>query len=1178
MKAWLLKQLNLTGEFADHLDEVSLTFQNPRLLALGLALLLPIALFIYFRQKRNLPTVPIGLRITLSLTRILILLMLVLVLGSPFLKLDHKAENKPIVAVLFDHSQSMQLPAGPYESEGELLRIAEAAGYRASGAAADADTRRALNRMSRAKLAQAVVGGSAGPFFQKLAKNFDVQYFSFSGDLTRIGVDPAAPKLPEPPTLGGPRTQMGDAVTKVLDDAAGRHVAGIVLLGDGQNNGGRPPAEAAAAAKGMGTPIFTVPVGSSRRLQDVAIVDLFATSLVTVEDTVRVAVTIESHGFDKRPVKVQLRDGDVLLDAKDIILRDTEQQQVELSFKAKKVGAHFLTVTVPPQPEEPEHLRANNTDNVFVRVSEDKLKVLLIEGRPHWDFRFLKNALRRDNGIGGRTGKEVDIRLETEWRRLSKADQAKALPRSLDQLAEYHTVILGDVSRRMLDDDFIDLLVKAVREGGLGLVVQAGPMNMPHRFDEKLQDLLPVRLRKGVPGRYPRGVPSFRLELAPEGSIHEAMRFYDEPGRNQNAWANLPRYYWCAAAERPAPGATVLAWNPIQTDYGKLPLIAHHFAGRGRVLFVGTDETFRWRQNVGERFFYRFWGQATRFVARRDVRGGKKSWIEVRPLRAQPGENAEIELMAFGPDGVALGDPKQVVQVTGGGKMQAVELSADPLVKGRYTGRITPTSAGEYLVAYTPVGEKEPVEGRLRVTNATEELRQPNVNRDRAGDDRVRLAGTDGRIARSGEHRGQAQGRLEVHGTASRGELVGQLAHARAAYLPVYSRCGASPTDGVVMRTRCRLILGALSRWLCQLPCRSSSPSRPHPGCRAKRRTGDPTARRPRTEVQVVARVNARVDRALDYLERTQIKEGAAAGAWRADNNAVNAMAVLAFLSRGHVPGRGKYGDTVEDGVVKPGVLTLAKKFILSQALKTKGREGYLAIGGGRMYEHGMATLALVEMYGMDPDPDLEEAARKAVNLILRSQGTVGGWNYEPTASDGDLSVSVMQIVAMRAASNAEIPVPETAIKKAIAYVRGKANPTGPGFGYNGPNGGTVQTSAAGCLSMQLLGAYSDPQIDKTLNWLAASVRPTWKGSGTSYFYYFHYYAMQAFYQHGGKQWNEWHPAIREMLLENQNKDGSWDTPDGSEVSVDPTTKTYSTALATLVLNIYQHFLPAYQR
>ena len=373
----------------------------------------------------------------------------------------------------------------------------------------------------------------------------------------------------------------------------------------------------------------------------------------------------------------------------------------------------------------------------------------------------------------------------------------------------------------------------------------------------------------------------------------------------------------------------------------------------------------------------------------------------------------------------------------------------------------------------------------------------------------------------------------------------------------------------MIPRLRVGVVLGTLALGLSFLMARQPSSSKAPEG------RADGAA--PLSEVQVVKRVNAATDRSLDYLEKKQIKEGAAAGAWRSDNNAINALAVLAFLSRGHVPGRGRYGDTVEDGVVKPGVLTLAKKFIISQASKLPAREGYLAIGGGRMYEHGMATLALVEMYGMDPDPELEDAVRKAVNLILRSQGPVGGWNYEPTATDGDLSVSVMQIVAMRAASNAEIPVPETAIKKAITYVRGKANPSGGGYGYAGPGAGP-QTTAAGCLSMQLLGAYNDPQIAKSLDYVTAVVRPTWKAGGTSYFYYFHYYAMQAFYQHGGKHWNEWHPAVREMLLANQNKDGSWDVPDGAEISTDPGTKTYSTAMATLVLNIYQHFLPAYQR
>jgi hypothetical protein len=327
--------------------------------------------------------------------------------------------------------------------------------------------------------------------------------------------------------------------------------------------------------------------------------------------------------------------------------------------------------------------------------------------------------------------------------------------------------------------------------------------------------------------------------------------------------------------------------------------------------------------------------------------------------------------------------------------------------------------------------------------------------------------------------------------------------------------------------------------------------------------------------LQIVARVNAATDKALDYLEKVQVREeGPNDGSWVPGNNAINAMAVLAFLSRGHVPGRGKYSDTT----TSRGVLTRAKNFLLSRSSTAKDRLGYLSIGG-TMYEHGMATLALVELYGMaGDDPELESKTRAAVGLILRAQGPIGGWNYQPSAQDGDLSVSVMQIVAMRAAQNAGLPVPDLAIQKAIRYVRAKAGATG-GYGYTGPGSGP-QTSAAGALSMQLLGEPNDPNVARTLDLMASSYRADWKtGGGATYFYYFHYYAIQAFYQGGGKHWNEWHPKARDMLLENQNADGSWEVPAGmaSEAAYN-TNKVYATALATLVLNIYQHYLPAYQR
>ncbi len=728
MLEWLLKKIGIGDEFVDHLGDTAVAVQHPLVLIVGLALLVPVGVFIYLRQRQNLPSVPFGLRAALTATRIFVLAMLILVLAGPFLKFDHRSEKKPILALLFDHSESMQLPAGPFESDGELDRIAQAAGYQTKQGSIDTEARKALNRISRAKLAQSVVQNGARDFLGPLAKKYDLQYYSFSRETAPIGVDPAKPEFPEPPNPGGPATHIGDAVGKVLDESGGQQIAGIVVFSDGQNTGGRAPSEVAHAARAAGTPIFAVAAGSSTRLRDVAIVDVFTSGLVSVGDTVKVSVTLESQGFDKRPVKVELRDGDKLLDTKEIVLNSAEQQQVELTFEAKDPGARYLTVQVPPQPEEPDYLRGNNTDTAFVRVSEEKLRVLYLEGLPRWDFRFLKNAMRRDHGLTGRVSKEPEIVLEAEWRRRPPAQQAAALPASVKELAEYHTIILGDVSPKLLTPKFVAMLAEAVREQGVGLVVEAGPLNMPHQFDERLQDLLPVRLRPQAAGVEAPVYKPFRLELTPDGSLQEAMRFHDDPGRNGNAWSQMPPYYWSAAADRAAAGATVLAWNPsVQGKNGKQPLIAYHHAGAGKVLFVGTDSTWLWRQNVGDRFFYKFWGQAVRFVGRRDQNSAKKSWIEVRPVRAQPGETAQVELTAFNADGSPRTEATLPVRVVGGGSATTLELNADAAAKGRYTGRFPLPTAGEYRVTYEAAAE--PVEAKVRVLVSPEELRHPNVNR-----------------------------------------------------------------------------------------------------------------------------------------------------------------------------------------------------------------------------------------------------------------------------------------------------------------------------------------------------------------------------------------------------------------------------------------------------------------
>jgi hypothetical protein len=727
MISWFLRLIGIPGDFVDHLEDVRLGLQRPALLWLGLALLVPIGYWIHRRQRRNLGNMSAGLIGALSGIRISILTILVLVLSGPYLKIDRRNEKKPIVALLVDQSQSMDLRAGEYKDDKELERIARASGHADAEGSVRPEAGQEIARTSRSKLVHEVVAKATVPFLEPLARKYDLRCYSFAKELSRLALDPAQPELPQAAEAGGPATHLGDAIAGVLHEAAGQTVAGIVLFSDGENTGGQSLSEAAHAAGERSAPIFSVPAGSSARVRDVAIADVFTAGQVSVGDTARISVTVESQGFDNRPAKVELRENGKLVDARDVVLRSTEQQQVELTFQAEKPGAHYLTVHIPPLPEEPDELRGNNTDLAFVRVSEEKLRVLYLEGLPRWDFRFLRNSMRRDHGLAGRSANEPDVVLEAEWRR-SPPERAASLPQTMDELAKYHTVILGDVSPELLNSRFTAMLARAVRERGLGLIVEAGPRAMPQAFDGTLKDLLPVVLRGRSSGLEAPVYRPFRIELTPEGAIHEATRFYDHPGRNQNTWNAMPPYYWCAAIERAAPAAAVLAWNPsVEGRFGKIPLVAYQYAGQGKVMFLGTDSTWLWRRIVGDRFFYKFWGQSIRFVARRED-DSKKSRLEVRPLRAQTGEQAQVELKAFWADGSPRSESRLPVQIEGPGAPQLVEVVADPVTKGRYTAPFVPAKPGEYRLRFSD-GTLEPAEARMRAQDAPEELRHPNVNR-----------------------------------------------------------------------------------------------------------------------------------------------------------------------------------------------------------------------------------------------------------------------------------------------------------------------------------------------------------------------------------------------------------------------------------------------------------------
>lgn len=307
-------------------------------------------------------------------------------------------------------------------------------------------------------------------------------------------------------------------------------------------------------------------------------------------------------------------------------------------------------------------------------------------------------------------------------------------------------------------------------------------------------------------------------------------------------------------------------------------------------------------------------------------------------------------------------------------------------------------------------------------------------------------------------------------------------------------------------------------------------------------------------------RVEASVDAALRYLAQHQRDNGSFPSRY-GDNHGINAFCLLAFLGRGHVPGRGPYRAVVDRAA--------------AHILSTQNDQGLYKspnTSHGPMYEHGLATLAMVQAYGFLPSPQMRTSVQQAIDLIVKSQAANGGWRYQPVPRDHDLSVTVMQIVALRAAQNARLDVPQQTLDKALQYVRACAA-KGGGFCYQPGRNRTYAQSAAGALSMQLLGAFDDEKVDASIEWLDKQKYQPKIG----HFWYFSYYAMQAHFQAGGEAWATWHPKVRQFLFDHQNADGSWDGYTGDNQNAGDS-RCYSTAVGAMCLEVYMHYLPAYQR
>lgn len=318
---------------------------------------------------------------------------------------------------------------------------------------------------------------------------------------------------------------------------------------------------------------------------------------------------------------------------------------------------------------------------------------------------------------------------------------------------------------------------------------------------------------------------------------------------------------------------------------------------------------------------------------------------------------------------------------------------------------------------------------------------------------------------------------------------------------------------------------------------------------------------------QLTPAASAAVKRAVDWLGHNQSADGTWKGN-RGNTTGVVAAAAIALMSQGHLPGIGEYGPQTAK----------ALQFLL-RAAQPDGLIYRQDMGPFPMYHHALATLALAEAWGQSADPRMREALRKAVDLICSSQNRQGGWRYQPTPQDADLSATVMQLMALRAARDAGLDVPGEVIDLGITYVKNCQNAKGKGkdggFAYQpGGESGFARTGA-GVTSLQVAGDYRAGEVTEGIEYIL-----TFKPLGEKtmeqkeFYHYGLYYATMGMYQaqslgaSGRKWWSQWYPAVMKDLVSRQDADGHW------KGNLD----VYDTAMGVLILTIPYRYLPIYQR
>lgn len=664
-----------------------------------------LTLFLY-RSRQGLPT---WVRIVLAVSRLVVLSLIVAVVFEPTatVKQTHTVNRR--LPVLIDVSESMSVKDQRKRPEdvgeaaialGILPLSATSEEVNRAALGLDDKQSRALVAASRLDLAKSLLSQSARTIFDSIGHDLDVSYYAFGKTLYRLGDgENGGAKALAALQADDPGTSIAESLETVAKTERGAPLAGIVLLSDGLDTSSRRAEAAVQDFGARGIPVYTVPMGIADP-DDVSIRNVIMQEVAFSGDKVPVRVQFQSKGYEKR-----MADLTVLLNGRGVARQSVSLegglQFEEIFFNVDVHEKGVAQVEIAIEPFTDEATSANNRVERSVRVVNEKINVLCIEGSTRWEFRYLRAMLKRDPRINTTF---IATRAQPGLAQ-SSSEYIASFPERRENAFAYDLVILGDVDAAFFTADAFLRLEELVKERGGSLLMLCGARYAPASYaGTPVERMLPVQFDPGA--SWEDVDESVYPVLTPEGRSSLVMTLETDQEQNDLVWSRVAPLDRVPPLLAPRPGATVLAeLSDARSRTNRYPLVAWQRYGTGKCMIIGTDRLWLLRFKTGDKYHWRVWSQCIQFLTLSRLMGEHKR-VRLETDRTTYPVGGQVMLYAhlLDDDFEPITQPGFEVEISAldagesGAEPQRVTLRPDASNPGLYEGYFSPPRPGGYRV------------------------------------------------------------------------------------------------------------------------------------------------------------------------------------------------------------------------------------------------------------------------------------------------------------------------------------------------------------------------------------------------------------------------------------------------------------------------------------------------